>query len=142
MSRPRSRFGALREVLVFQFKLALDAVRDLAISPLSWIAAAVDFVFPNGPRWFYRVLALGRRSEEIIRLWHIPGDAPESPDEIAARLQQLEDWLRQEATSTQNREAIRAWALRMGNRLNFNGRPPPALDVPPAQDEPAPPPER
>ena len=142
MSRPRSRFGALREVLVFQFKLALDAIRDLAISPLSWIAAAVDFVFPNGPRWFYRVLALGRRSEEIIRLWHIPGDAPESPDEIAARLQQLEDWLRQEATSTQNREAIRAWALRMGNRLSLGGRSPAAMDVPHTRNESEPPTQR
>lgn len=118
MTRRRGRIAALREVFVFQLKLALDAIRDVAISPLSLAAAVVDFLFPDGPRWFYRVLGLGRRSEEIIGLWRIPDDAAESPDQIAARLQQLEDWLRREATSPENRDAIRAWSQRMGQRLN------------------------
>lgn len=62
---------ALRQLLIFQFKLALDALRDFALSPLSIAAFVVDALtrpkFSNSLS--YRVLLLGRRSDRVINLF-------------------------------------------------------------------------
>lgn len=65
------RWRFLRDVVVFQLKLVLDAARDIALSPASLAAALLD-VFAQGERpgrIFYRVLELGRRSEDWIDLF-------------------------------------------------------------------------
>lgn len=71
----------IRRVIVFQFKLLLDGLRDLMLSPLSLLSAVAGLLLggsdPAGP--FRRVLALGRRTEGYIRLfddpWQSRGDA-------------------------------------------------------------------
>lgn len=76
----------LRKVVVFQFKLAVDGLRDLILVPVSIIAALLDLVSgtagPSGN--FASVLNLGRRSERYIDLFgerenHVPGDAGGEP---------------------------------------------------------------
>ncbi len=74
-----SRWELLRDVVVFQVKLAVDGFRDLLLVPISLIAALVDLVTPQHRKGqhFYDVVLLGRRSEKWINLFgaadRIPG---------------------------------------------------------------------
>lgn len=113
------RVGQLREVIVFQFKLVLDALRDVIISPLSLGAAVLDLVLPSrdGSRWFHRVLALGRRSEELIGLWRVADRDQQSSDDIDAGLRKLEQWLRSGQAPRQAREQLRAISERINQTL-------------------------
>ena len=60
-----------RAVLLLQLKLLLDTVRDLALSPLSLAAAALDLLLSGrqSPRYFQLILRLGKRSDDWIDLW-------------------------------------------------------------------------
>ena len=68
---PVSATRGLRHLLAFQFKLAMDAVRDFALSPVSIVAFLIDAVRkPPANRSLYRALMrLGRRSDRIINLF-------------------------------------------------------------------------
>jgi len=80
MPEAPTRWELIRDILVLQLKLAVDALRDLLISPASIIAGIVDLVRggERPGRLFYSVLAAGRRSEQMIDLF---GDA----DRVAPR---------------------------------------------------------
>lgn len=67
----RTRWGLIRDVVVFQLKLAVDAMRDVLLSPVSLAAAALDLLGGGDEpgRNFYGLLGLGRRSEEWIDLF-------------------------------------------------------------------------
>lgn len=98
---PRSeRWALLRDVLVFQLKLALDAARDLLLSPVSLAALALGLVAggDHPRRYFANLLALGRRSEHWIDLFGseseragpgATGDDGERLDAYVARLEAL-----------------------------------------------------
>ncbi len=91
---PYARWRFLRDVAVFQFKLALDNLRDFALVPVSLIAAAIDLVF-NGERegvLFYTVLKWGLHSEKIIDLYSVieRGDGPGHDFTIDAAIARLE----------------------------------------------------
>lgn len=61
----------LRDVLVFQFKMLLDNVRDFALMPVSLVAALIDLIF-KGERQgalFYQVLKWGAHSERVIDVY-------------------------------------------------------------------------
>ncbi|MDQ2946261.1 MAG: hypothetical protein M3Y27_10025 [Acidobacteriota bacterium] len=65
------RWRFLRDVLVFQLKLMLSGFRDLALVPVSLVAALIDVVF-KGERegsLFYRVLRWSWHSEEMINVY-------------------------------------------------------------------------
>ena len=63
--------SAFRQLVIFQFKLALDALRDFALSPLSIGAFLVDSL--TRPRFeeslTHRLMVLGRRSDRVINLF-------------------------------------------------------------------------
>ena len=67
----QDRWSFSRDVLVFQFKLLADGFRDMVLIPASLIAGAMGLLFhrdnPSEP--FYKVLALGKRSEYWINLF-------------------------------------------------------------------------
>lgn len=95
------RSGLLRKVVVFQFKLTVDGLRDLILVPVSIIAALLDLVSgtagPSGN--FASVLNLGRRSERYIDLFgeresQVPGDADEEPG-LDDLLKMVEDQVRE-----------------------------------------------
>jgi len=68
---PDDRWKFLRDVVVFQIKMLLDNVRDLALMPVSLVAALIDLVL-RGERegaLFYRVLRWGSHSEEMINAY-------------------------------------------------------------------------
>jgi hypothetical protein len=65
------RWELLRDLGVFQLKLAVDALRDLIISPISISAGCIDLIV--GPKksqhFFYRSLEAGRQTENWINLF-------------------------------------------------------------------------
>lgn len=69
------RWPFLRDVLVFQGKLFLSNLRDIALMPATLIAALFD-VFIKGDRhgaFFYRVLRWAAHSEEAIGVYSALG---------------------------------------------------------------------
>ncbi|MCW8846461.1 MAG: hypothetical protein OQK99_11540 [Gammaproteobacteria bacterium] len=78
-----ARKELLRKVVIFQFKLFVDGIRDLILVPISLGAAALDLLsgtnISSGN--FASVLNLGRRSERYIDLF---GERENlSPEEIS-----------------------------------------------------------
>ncbi len=67
---PDSRGQLLWAVLVFQFKLAMDGLRDVILVPISLLAGLVGMLWGNDPSRFFRgVIRFGRRTEAWINLF-------------------------------------------------------------------------
>lgn len=80
-----ARWELLRDVIVFQFKLALDGLRDLLLSPISIITAIFGLFFGgNKPgKNFYALLRWGHKSDEWISLFSASDDKyPQSGDAV------------------------------------------------------------
>ncbi|TDF39750.1 hypothetical protein EYS14_09610 [Alteromonadaceae bacterium M269] len=62
----------LRDVLVFQCKLAMDGLRDLILSPVSIILALYGTITnPSNPAiYFQSLLKFGRKSDDFINLFN------------------------------------------------------------------------
>ncbi|WP_439102672.1 hypothetical protein [Congregibacter sp.] len=86
--------AALRHVLVFQLKLAADALRDFLLSPLSLIAFIIDAVTrPKVEHSLYlRLMLLGRRSDRMINLFDDHADSGELT--IDRAVDEVEEMLR------------------------------------------------
>jgi hypothetical protein len=65
------RWALMRDVTVFQGKLALDALRDLALSPISIGAAILGLVRDKHEpgKYFYPLMNTGKRSDTVINLF-------------------------------------------------------------------------
>lgn len=108
-----SRWRLLRDVVVFQIKLGMEAVLDLATIPTSLAAAALDLLLGNWrrPRYFHAVLRFGERCEHWIDLW---GAATPSAEErrpgVDALMQSVETVIRDPRTGPQSLRTLRRWA--------------------------------
>ena len=107
-----SRWRLLRDVVVFQIKLGMEAVLDITLIPVSLAAAGLDLVLGNWrqPRWFHAVLRFGERCEHRIDLWRVatPGvDAPQS--EVDAVLSNIETLIRNPRTGPDKVRELRRW---------------------------------
>ena len=81
---------ALRHLMVFQLKLAVDAVRDLIMSPVSVVVFIIDVVRkPTLEDSLYlRLMLVGRRSDRTINLFDEHRDAGHYPvDEAVEELE-------------------------------------------------------
>lgn len=68
----RSLWQSLRQLVVFQIKLAADALRDFLLSPMSIGAVLLDFVFRLDEKssLFNRLMDYGVMSDEFINLFN------------------------------------------------------------------------
>lgn len=105
------RLALLREAVVFQGKLLVDALKDLVLSPLSLIAVVFDLAEPprRGQGRFAGVMEIGRGLERRIDLFgragHVePRDAEWTMDDLVAR---FESSLREKTEASGTREAAR-----------------------------------
>ena len=108
-----TRWRLVRDVVVFQIKLGMEAILDLTLIPVSLAAAAIDFLLGNWrrPRWFHAVLRFGERCEHRIDLWRVatPGvDAPQS--EVDAVMRSIETLIRNPRTGPDKVRELRRWA--------------------------------
>lgn len=112
----------LRDVLVFQLKLLLDAVRDILLSPLSLTAAAIDGLRGRKDErgLFYGLLRLGRRSEDWIDLWGAARAADEPhPENVDALLARVEDLVRDPGAGMRKARALKRWLEREQRRRSM-----------------------
>lgn len=107
--RSTSRLQLLLDVFVFQFKLAADGLRDLLLSPLSFIAAVMGLIAGGDDphRYFRDLLRFGRRTEMWINLFG-RRDRSGTSDELIAPIKQK---VMAEARSN-------PWISRAGGELN------------------------
>ena len=108
-----TRWRLLRDVVVFQIKLGMEAVLDITLIPASLAAAGLDLVLGNWrrPRWFHAVLRFGERCENWIDIWRIatPGsDEPQS--EADAVIRSVETLIRNPRTTPDKVRELRRWA--------------------------------
>ena len=98
---PPDRRMLIRDVLVFQFKLIVDGLRDFFLVPVAFVAGLLSFFNSKdgvpGPQ-FYHLLQFGKQSEEWIDLFGAMRNAPpevrgsvnfpdESMDQILDRIE-------------------------------------------------------
>ena len=108
-----SRWRLVRDVVVFQIKLGMEAVLDITLIPVSLAAAGVDLLLGNWrrPRWFHAVLRFGERCEHRINLWGVaaPGDDAPQP-EVDAVMRNIEALIRNPSTGPHKVRELRRWA--------------------------------
>jgi hypothetical protein len=65
-----SRKVAMRDFFIFQLKLALDGLKDLALFNISIVAIVIDFIAGRGerPRLFYSVVRTSERFDKWLNL--------------------------------------------------------------------------
>lgn len=130
-----TRWRLLRDVVVFQIKLGMEAVLDIMLIPVSLAAAALDLLLGNWrrPRWFHAVLRFGERCEHLINLWGIatPGvGAPQS--EVDAVMLSIENLIRNPRTGPDKVRELRRWAAtKIAPSDDGNPRPPDRRNDPP-----------
>lgn len=89
------RWQTIRKLLIFQYKLLIDATKDILLSPLALGAALIDIIRPAPPEQmlFPELMKLGKRAERAINLF---GVAPEEDEWTVDRLvDSVEETLRQ-----------------------------------------------
>ena len=108
-----SRFRLLRDVVVFQIKLGMEALLDLTLIPVSLGAAVLDLLFGNWrrPRWFHAVLRFGERCERWSDLWGVATPGSGIPLSAAdSLLHDVESVLRNPQTGPKKIQDLRRWA--------------------------------
>jgi hypothetical protein len=69
-AEPASRFGMIRDTIVFQIKLGVDGLKDVVLAPLSITACILDVLRGDGQRRsFHGVMRLGERFEGWLNLY-------------------------------------------------------------------------
>jgi len=85
----------LRDVVVFQLRLAMDGLRDVVLSPVSILSAVYGLITqPDDPgKYFNRLLRFGRRTDVWINLFGASAryrdDNPASSDAYIKKLEDL-----------------------------------------------------
>ena len=97
-SKNITQWEQFKRLGVFQLKLALDALRDVLLSPLSIIATAVDISEGKhgNNSYFEKLLALGRHSEKKINLFNQHSDEPEQKFTVDTVVDQIESIVKKE----------------------------------------------
>lgn len=102
----------IRDVLGFQLKLALEAARDIALIPVTLVAAALDLLLmkKQSPQYFRTMLVLGRRSDDWIDLWATADTADARPANVDALLAQIEQVVRDPRSGQRKARVLLRWA--------------------------------
>ncbi len=114
-----TRRSLIRDMAYFQFKLLLDALRDLVLSPLSLAAGAIDLLLSGfqPPRYFHAVLRLGERSEEWIDLWSAGRSARSSQhSNVDALLAHVEAVVSDPKAGARRARVLKRWAEQQAAR--------------------------
>jgi hypothetical protein len=66
-----ARWALIRDMLIFQIKLAMDAIRDLFLSPVSIICGIVDILMGNtqSKSYFYKLMNFGHKTDSWLNLF-------------------------------------------------------------------------
>jgi len=111
--------GLLRNILILQLKLLIEAARDLALSPLTLAAGLLDLALAKrqSPRYFEQISRFGQRSDEWIDLWASgrPGQ-PAQPGSVDALLASVEQVVSDPQSGARKARVLKRWAERQLSR--------------------------
>ena len=127
---PRPAAVLLREMMLLQGKLFIDAARDLVLSPILLAACALDLLMlqRQPPRFFHAALRLGKRSDEWIDLWSPVEQRERAPENVDALVQRIEELIRDPRTGARRARVLKRWLER---HLARQRRRPPEPPLPP-----------
>jgi hypothetical protein len=111
----RTQRSLARDVLLLQLKLLLDALRDLALSPLTLGAAFLDFLLSKkqAPRYFHAVLKFGERTDDWIDLWSAArGRDSEAKANVDTLMAHVEEIISDPSVGTRRAKVLKRWAER------------------------------
>lgn len=109
----------VRTVALLQFKLLLGAARDLALSPLTLVAALIDLAFlkEHEPRYLKIVLRWGERFDEWIDIWSgARAEGEPSRENVDVLLARIEEAVRDPKTGARRARVLKRWAERQAVR--------------------------
>ena len=114
-----TRRTLVRDVLMLQVKLLLGAARDLALTPITLAAAAIDLALSRrqAPRYFHQVQRLGERSDHLIDVWSAirDKDAPQRTN-VDTLLASVEEVVRDPKVGAHRARVLKRWAERQMSR--------------------------
>ena len=105
----------IRAVVVLQLKLALSALRDLVLIPLTLAAALADLIQlkTHAPRYFRQLLKVGEHSDRWIDVWYSAHDSQQEPrSNVDALLTRVEEVVRDPQTGARRARVLKRWAER------------------------------
>ena len=73
-----ARWALIRDMLIFQIKLAMDAIRDLLLSPVSIICGLVDILKGHSfsRSYFHKLMDFGHQTDTWLNwVWNQKNDA-------------------------------------------------------------------
>ncbi|MGX5174469.1 hypothetical protein ACUR5C_10665 [Aliikangiella sp. IMCC44653] len=81
----------MKRYLVFQVKLALDAIRDILLGPVALVATLVDIVEKNKGRnsHFEKLMKFGRISERHINLFNQHKSKRQSVESVFEQVEEV-----------------------------------------------------
>ena len=107
------RRALLRDAIVFQGKLLMDATKDLILGPVAILTTVMDLISPRARKdmRFYKMLRVGKRAERAINLFEAatgPGmEGQWTVDDVIREVEsQLRDRYRSGPVSTAAKQAI------------------------------------
>ncbi|MDT0602918.1 hypothetical protein [Thalassotalea castellviae] len=84
--KPASRWSIFKKLVIFQVKLAFDALRDLFLSPISFGCALIDIIKnnPDEQSYFKKLMTFGGKTDLWLNLFsqhdYTPDDANKSEE--------------------------------------------------------------
>jgi hypothetical protein len=86
----------IRQAIVFQLKLGLDALRDIFMSPVSIVLVITDTIMANNHQqsYFIRLMRLGKKSDHWINLFDVDLGKTEPRDNEVAADSNVDDWFK------------------------------------------------
>jgi len=83
----------IRQLLIFQVKLYVDALRDLLMSPVSIVVVIIDLVQDKkgDEALFESLLRFGRKTEKFINLFNQHDVQAEDIEDIESIIDKVED---------------------------------------------------
>lgn len=106
----------LRDAVVFQVKLAVDGVIDVAMVPVSLVSALISLL--RGDDTFYRAIRAGRSVDRRVNLWGCAEQEPaDGDDPIDAIAKRLDAEIRREVDSGRLKDTVRDVSASIARRL-------------------------
>ena len=108
----------LRNGIIFQLKLGLDAIRDLLLSPVALVALIIDLSSNKSPKdgYFYKLMAWGRFSDHWINLFSDKAPGEVDSNNVDRLLQQLELQVKQKNLTENGKQQITKYLEILGKK--------------------------
>lgn len=90
-----ARWPLIRQGIVFQLKLGLDALRDILMSPVSIVLVIADVVMGSNQQqsYFNRLMRLGKKSDHWINLFAVDSPNTGSEDNKVVADSNVDYWI-------------------------------------------------